>query len=156
MAVLVRTCQPGGPSRRPGDGRDEQVAPQSPTSLLVRLAAALLCQEPRQSLRVADRRTLVDRLIGTANSERRRKEGGCRAPLVAAGRDRQRGIFERVRTVTEPVSLLTEPTGPERGLWAQVREDWVAHGRDWTRAGFRAVAVYRFGVWRMGIRPKIV
>jgi serine O-acetyltransferase len=51
---------------------------------------------------------------------------------------------------------LTEPTQPERGLWAQIREDWVAHGRDWTRAGFRAVAVHRFGVWRMGIRPKIL
>lgn len=39
-------------------------------------------------------------------------------------------------------------------LWAQIREDWVAHGRDWTRPGFRAVAVHRFGVWRMGIQPK--
>ncbi|WP_242139336.1 serine acetyltransferase [Sphingomonas sp. TREG-RG-20F-R18-01] len=39
-------------------------------------------------------------------------------------------------------------------LRAQIREDWVAHGRDWTRPGFRAVAVHRFGVWRMGIGPK--
>lgn len=39
-------------------------------------------------------------------------------------------------------------------LWAQIREDWVAHGRDWTRPGFRAVAIHRFGVWRMGVRPK--
>lgn len=39
-------------------------------------------------------------------------------------------------------------------LWRQVREDWVAHGRDWTRPGFRAVAVHRFGVWRIGVRPK--
>ncbi len=42
------------------------------------------------------------------------------------------------------------------GLWAQIREDWVAHGRDWTKPGFRAVAVYRFGVWRMGVRPKFL
>lgn len=35
------------------------------------------------------------------------------------------------------------------GLWALVREDYAAHGRDWTRPGFRAVAIYRFGVWRM-------
>lgn len=39
-------------------------------------------------------------------------------------------------------------------LWAQVREDWVAHGRDWTRPGFRTVAVHRFGVWRMRIGSK--
>jgi len=58
--------------------------------------------------------------------------------------------------VTEPASLLTEPSAAPGGLWAQLREDWVAHGRDWTRAGFRAVAVYRFGVWRMRIRPKLL
>jgi serine O-acetyltransferase len=41
-------------------------------------------------------------------------------------------------------------------LWATIKEDWIAHGRDWTRPGFRAVAVYRFGVWRMGVRPKLL
>jgi serine O-acetyltransferase len=41
-------------------------------------------------------------------------------------------------------------------LWAQVREDWDAHGRDWTKPGFRAVAVHRFGVWRMGVQPKFL
>lgn len=41
-------------------------------------------------------------------------------------------------------------------LLTQVREDWVAHGRDWTRPGFRTVAVHRFGVWRMGLRPKVL
>ncbi|WP_174278813.1 serine O-acetyltransferase [Sphingomonas bacterium] len=40
------------------------------------------------------------------------------------------------------------------GLWAQVAADWRAHDRDWTRPGFRAVAVHRFGVWRMGIRSR--
>lgn len=40
------------------------------------------------------------------------------------------------------------------GLWAQIVEDWNAHGRDWTRPGFRAVAIHRFGVWRMGVEPK--
>lgn len=43
-----------------------------------------------------------------------------------------------------------------RGLWAQIYEDWVAHGRDWTRPGFRAVAVHRFGVWRMRVQPKLL
>ena len=40
------------------------------------------------------------------------------------------------------------------GLWAIIREDWIAHGRDWTRPGFRALAVHRFGNWRMGVRRK--
>ena len=37
-----------------------------------------------------------------------------------------------------------------------IREDWVAHGKEWTKPGFRAMAVYRFGVWRMKIRPKLL
>lgn len=41
------------------------------------------------------------------------------------------------------------------GLLAQIKEDWIAHGRDWTLPGFRAVAVQRFGVWRMTIKPLI-
>ena len=41
-------------------------------------------------------------------------------------------------------------------LVAIVREDYHAHGRDWTKPGFRSVMVHRFGVWRMGIRSKLV
>ncbi len=41
-------------------------------------------------------------------------------------------------------------------LWQQIKEDWIAHGRDWTKPGFRAVAVHRFGVWRMGVEPKLL
>lgn len=44
----------------------------------------------------------------------------------------------------------------ELGLWAQIKEDWIAHGRDWTKPGFRAVAIHRFGVWRMSIQPKLL
>lgn len=40
------------------------------------------------------------------------------------------------------------------GLWELIKEDWQVNGRDWTRPGFRALAVYRFGVWRMGVKPK--
>lgn len=39
---------------------------------------------------------------------------------------------------------------------AIVHEDWASHGRDWTLPGFRAVAVNRFGNWRMGLKPKLV
>ena len=41
-------------------------------------------------------------------------------------------------------------------LVAQWRSDWRAHGCDWTGPGFRAVAVHRFGVWRMTVEPKIL
>lgn len=44
----------------------------------------------------------------------------------------------------------------DSGLWAQIRSDWLAHGKDWTKPGFRAMAIYRFGVWRMGIRSKLL
>lgn len=60
--------------------------------------------------------------------------------------------------VTQPdlISSVNEPETPTLGLWQQIKEDWIAHGRDWTRPGFRAVAVQRFGVWRMKIEPKIL
>ena len=45
---------------------------------------------------------------------------------------------------------------PRFGLLAQIAEDWRAHGSDWTRPGFQAVAVHRFGNWRMGIAPRIL
>jgi serine O-acetyltransferase len=45
---------------------------------------------------------------------------------------------------------------PSPGLFALIKEDWIAHGRDWTRPGFRSMAVYRFGVWRMSVRAKIL
>lgn len=57
--------------------------------------------------------------------------------------------------VTQPeiLSSVNESETTELGLWEQIKEDWIAHGRDWTRPGFRAVAVHRFGVWRMKIKP---
>jgi serine O-acetyltransferase len=49
-----------------------------------------------------------------------------------------------------------EVPGDDRapGLWTLIREDWETNGRDWTRPGFRAVAVHRFGNWRMRIRSR--
>jgi|ERR1022692_513690 serine O-acetyltransferase len=38
----------------------------------------------------------------------------------------------------------------------QIREDWVVNYRDWTRPGFQALGVYRFGVWRMQIKPRFL
>jgi len=41
------------------------------------------------------------------------------------------------------------------GLLAQVIEDWKTNGRDWTKPGFQALAVHRFGNWRMRVKPKL-
>ena len=37
-----------------------------------------------------------------------------------------------------------------------IKEDWVANGKDWTKPGFRALAVYRFGVWRSSLPSKLL
>jgi serine O-acetyltransferase len=46
------------------------------------------------------------------------------------------------------------PAEPKPSLWTLLKEDFEAHGRDWTRPGFQAIAVYRMGVWRMKIGPR--
>jgi len=51
---------------------------------------------------------------------------------------------------------LSDVENSSLGLWQQIKEDWEAHGRDWTKPGFRAVAIQRFGVWRMQVQPKIL
>lgn len=59
-------------------------------------------------------------------------------------------------TPTQAGFAAAGPTPRPMGLWAQIREDHIAHGRDWTKPGFRAVAVHRFGNWRMRLRPKLL
>jgi serine O-acetyltransferase len=39
-------------------------------------------------------------------------------------------------------------------LWTLLREDFAAHERDWSRPGFQAIAVYRFGVARMQVESR--
>jgi serine O-acetyltransferase len=51
-----------------------------------------------------------------------------------------------------PVGSLPHPDG----LLAQLAEDWVAHDRDCSRPGFRAVAVHRIGNWRLRFRNKLL
>jgi serine O-acetyltransferase len=60
-----------------------------------------------------------------------------------------------------PTTILADAAAVETieqplGLFAQIKEDWIAHGRDWTKPGFRAVASHRVGVWRMGLKPKLL
>lgn len=57
---------------------------------------------------------------------------------------------------TEATSGMPELERLPLSLWAMIREDWIAHGKDWTKPGFRAIAIYRFGVWRMFIQPKLL
>ncbi|NES23673.1 MAG: serine acetyltransferase [Symploca sp. SIO3E6] len=59
-------------------------------------------------------------------------------------------------TPSDMTSSVSESDHTTLGLWAQIKEDWIAHDRDWTRPGFRAVAVQRFGVWRMQIKPLLL
>ena len=40
-------------------------------------------------------------------------------------------------------------------LFQRIFEDHRTNGGDWTRPGFRALAVYRFGVWRLS-KPRII
>jgi serine O-acetyltransferase len=45
---------------------------------------------------------------------------------------------------------------PGIGLWALLREDRRTHDGKWLEQGFWAVAVHRFGNWRMGVRPRLL
>jgi serine O-acetyltransferase len=45
---------------------------------------------------------------------------------------------------------------PGLALWDLVAEDFRTHGRDPLSAGFWAVAVHRFGNWRMSVKPKLL
>ena len=39
-------------------------------------------------------------------------------------------------------------------MFENIRQDWQAHDCNWTRHGFWALVVYRFGRWRYGIEPR--
>ena len=41
-------------------------------------------------------------------------------------------------------------------LLKQIKDDWVNHGKDWTKPGFRALAYHRFGNWRVTVKPKFL
>jgi len=59
-------------------------------------------------------------------------------------------------TLPPPATLVSSRGEREQSLREQIKEDYIAHGRDWTKPGFRAVAVHRFGVWRMTVRSKLL
>lgn len=39
-------------------------------------------------------------------------------------------------------------------MFENIRQDWLAHDCNWTRHGFWALVVYRFGRWRYGIQSR--
>ncbi|OUR61407.1 serine acetyltransferase [Colwellia sp. 39_35_sub15_T18] len=41
-------------------------------------------------------------------------------------------------------------------LIKQIKDDWINHGKDWTKPGFKALAYHRFGNRRMTVKPKIL
>ncbi|MEM7228640.1 MAG: serine O-acetyltransferase [Planctomycetota bacterium] len=41
-------------------------------------------------------------------------------------------------------------------LRAQLHEDWLTNGEDRSRPGYRALRMYRFGVWRMSVKPRLL
>lgn len=45
---------------------------------------------------------------------------------------------------------------PGMSLWALIREDLQTHEGDWLSQGFWALAVHRFGNWRMDIRNRFL
>ncbi len=45
---------------------------------------------------------------------------------------------------------------PGLGLLSLLAEDYRTHDRHWGELGLWAVAVHRFGNWRMGVRPKLL
>ena len=50
-------------------------------------------------------------------------------------------------------SALRPLASGEQPLLRQLHEDWVTHERAWRNPGFQAVAINRFGNWRMRVRP---
>ena len=61
-------------------------------------------------------------------------------------------------TQAKPESMLgrANQNPPGLGLFALLREDRRTHDNKWLEQGFWAVAVHRFGNWRMSVRPRLL
>ena len=55
-----------------------------------------------------------------------------------------------------PARGETNQNPPGLGLLALLREDRRTHDGNWLEQGFWAVAVHRFGNWRMSVRPRVL
>lgn len=63
---------------------------------------------------------------------------------------------EAPRVLPEHVAGRTNQNPPGLSLLALLKEDLRTHGGDLLEQGFWAVAVHRYGNWRMSIRPKLL
>lgn len=97
-------------------------------------------------------------------SDRGSDRGSCRVVERNAERTAPEGephlrSVNDVPVVAPEPTLVLSPELPAReqplSLTAQIREDFAAHGRDLLSPGFHALAVHRFGVWRMGIDRRL-
>ena len=61
-----------------------------------------------------------------------------------------------VRTEPREVPGARNQNPADIGFFALIAEDFRTHDRDPLQPGFWAVALHRFGNWRMGIRWKLV
>ena len=68
--------------------------------------------------------------------------------------DRQAGVAAGPSAALHRGDRNANPEGV--GLLALLREDLRTHGGDPLEQGFWAVAVHRFGNWRMSVRPKLL
>jgi N-acetylglucosaminyldiphosphoundecaprenol N-acetyl-beta-D-mannosaminyltransferase len=120
-----------------------------------------LAQEPRRLGRryLADDLPFAARLFG--HSARRRLASNTTAVITRMGTMGRMGTMTRTEATTNTTTVTTmasdaAPAERPPGLLTCLREDFAAHARDWSRPGFQALAVYRFGVWRMGVRPRLL
>jgi serine O-acetyltransferase len=61
-----------------------------------------------------------------------------------------------MKSIFRALARPSSSSDAEPSLWRLIKEDYEAHGRDASRPGFQALAVYRFGVARMKVGPKPV
>ena len=71
-----------------------------------------------------------------------RKPAGKTAPDPQPQSDKELGLFNQ--------------NPPGMSFFKLLREDWIEHEKDLLSQGFWAIAVNRFGNWRMGIRNRVL
>lgn len=55
-----------------------------------------------------------------------------------------------------PSAIEQNSAGQAPSVWRLIAEDYVAHGREALRPGFQALLVYRLGVARMAVKPRLL
>jgi len=61
----------------------------------------------------------------------------------------------RSQPAAAPVFGAFDKNPEQIDFWGLIAEDWRTHDRDLLEQGFWAVAVHRFGNWRMSVKPRL-